>query len=250
MAIPPEPAAMRSEFDLFIGVDWSGAKGPLKAFQVAVCEPGTRAPQLVRPPGRSWQRADFAHWLSARIEETPRLLCGMDFSFCFPFVDENAYLPGLPAQTAPEFWAWLESISPAEDFYGGDLPQRPEFADFFNQRGISENRYRTRHRVTDQTGAQQGFGQPSTVFNLVGAAQVGKSSLSGMRVLHWLKARHPQLVIWPFDEITPSCPVLVETFPAGWLQQAGHRGKARDARTLNKALAFYGSAPRRKRLNS
>ncbi len=51
--------------DGFIGVDWSGAKGPnLPGLQVAFAEPGNKAPHLVKPrEGRWWNRHSFVQWL-------------------------------------------------------------------------------------------------------------------------------------------------------------------------------------------
>src|SRR3546814_11010049 len=46
-------------------------------------------------------------------------------------------------------------------------------------------------------------------FNLVGAAQVGKASLSGMRLLHRLSGRMP---LWPLDPVPARGPLLVEIY--------------------------------------
>ena len=84
---------------------------------------------------------------------------------------------------------------------------------------------------------------PYSCFNLIGAAQVGKSSLTGMRVLHRLKGIVP---IWPFDSVPETGPVIVEIYTALAARQAGLRkgvSKIRDAVTLDTALACYDSAP-------
>ena len=52
---------------------------------------------------------------------------------------------------------------------------------------------RGRFRVTEIEQARMGC-KPYSNFNLVGAAQVGKSSLTGMRVLHALSGAVP---VWP-----------------------------------------------------
>ena len=97
---------MTPEFDCFVGVDWSGAKGQsLPGFRVAMCHPGDSTPQLVaNPAGGHWSRPAFVTWLEAQGKEG-RVLCGMDFSFCFPFCDVGDYFPGLDFASSPsEFW--------------------------------------------------------------------------------------------------------------------------------------------------
>ena len=51
--------------------------------------------------------------------------------------------------------------------------------------------------------------KPYSNFNLVGAAQVGKSSLTGMRVLHRLAGRLP---VWPVDPLPARGSVVVEIY--------------------------------------
>jgi hypothetical protein len=83
---------------------------------------------------------------------------------------------------------------------------------------------------------------PSSCFNLVGAAQVGKSSLTGMRVLHRLGGRIP---VWPFDPVPSAGPVIVEIYTTVAAREAGVRGgrsKVRDAATLGEALRTLDSA--------
>jgi hypothetical protein len=84
---------------------------------------------------------------------------------------------------------------------------------------------------------------PTSCFNLVGAAQVGKSSLTGMRVLHRLAGRVP---IWPFDPLPSHGPVIVEIYTTIAARAAGIRkglSKMRDAASLDAALAKLGSEP-------
>jgi hypothetical protein len=80
-------------------------------------------------------------------------------------------------------------------------------------------------------------------MNLVGAAQVGKSSLSGMRVLHRLAGRLP---IWPIDELPETGSVVVEiytTIAAIEAKRPVGASKMRTFEELNAALAELGSPP-------
>lgn len=85
--------------------------------------------------------------------------------------------------------------------------------------------------------------KPYSNFNLVGAAQVGKSSLTGMRVLHRLTGR---IAVWPFDPLPPSGSVVVEIYTAIAAMAGGRRAsrsKMNSLADLNDALAALGSPP-------
>ena len=80
-------------------------------------------------------------------------------------------------------------------------------------------------------------------FNLVGAAQVGKASLAGMRLLHRLSDRIP---LWPLDPVPARGPLLVEIYTSLAARAAGlppGRSKIRDGAALDAALAVLGSPP-------
>ena len=82
---------------------------------------------------------------------------------------------------------------------------------------------------------------PYSNFNLVGAAQVGKSSLTGMRVLHRLDGRIP---VWPIDPLPASGSVIAEIYTAIPAIAAGRRAgtsKIRSHAELAEALAALGS---------
>ena len=100
---------------------------------------------------------------------------------------------------------------------------------------------RGRFRVTEH--AQQAFGcTPYSNFNLVGAAQVGKSSLTGLRVLHRLGGAIP---VWPIDAIPGSGSLIVEIYTTIAAVDAGRRpgrSKLRSVAELNAALHAIGSA--------
>ena len=118
-------------------------------------------------------------------------------------------------------------------------PRRPR-GRLFGPEGLKGGRGRL--RVTEQHQRQQGC-QPYSNFNLVGAAQVGKSSLTGMRLLHALDRRLP---VWPVDPLPPAGSVVVEIYTTIAAMAAGRppsRSKMRDHAQLNAALAALGSDP-------
>jgi hypothetical protein len=231
--------ANRPAFDRFVAIDWSGAKGVRhKGIAVAVAEAGEDAPRLVAPPSPpGWARGEVAAFLEAL---PGRVLAGFDFSFAPPYVAREAYLPGIEtADDGPGFWAHVDACSEDPDygaagFMGGAA--RPHFwmgaadgpkADYLHW------------RVCELVFNAQGGGKASTLFDCVGAAQVAKASLAGMRVLHRLRR---EFAVWPFDPPGPR--TVVEIYGRAMLRHAGGRGlKIRDRAALDAALAVLGSRP-------
>jgi hypothetical protein len=83
--------------------------------------------------------------------------------------------------------------------------------------------------------------KPYSNFNLVGAAQVGKSSLTGMRVLHRLGGRLP---VWPFDPLPGRGSLVIEIYTAIAAMAGGRtpgRSKMKTLAELNAALDTLGS---------
>lgn len=120
----------------------------------------------------------------------------------------------------------------------------PQARRHFRQRGDCGDLFpagRGRFRVVEHGQAAMRL-SPYSCFNLVGASQVGKSSLTGMRMFHRLAGRIP---FWPFDPLPNEGPVLVEIYTALPARLAGMRkgiSKIRDAATLDTMLAAFGSA--------
>lgn len=231
-------------FDLFIGVDWSGARGPrLPGFQVALLDAHTDVLQLVEnPEGGHWRRSDFVAWLQGLLDGDRTLLCGMDFSFCLPWVDRQAWLPGIELEgNHQNVWVLLDDHGGDKEFGVNAFVISEPWSDYFASMDHVGANYERRLRVTEQACMEQGLGTPESLFNLRGARQVGKSSLTGMRILHALKHVNPELVIWPFDDVTPGRSTLVETFPTAFVRMAGGgAGKVRDVGRLQDVLVSLG----------
>ncbi len=101
---------------------------------------------------------------------------------------------------------------------------------------------RGRFRATEIEQAKLGC-KPYSNFNLVGAAQVGKSSLTGMRMLHALRGHVP---VWPVDPLPDTGPAIVEIYTSLAAIAAGRtasRAKMRSFEELNVALANLGCPP-------
>ena len=216
-------------FTRFVGIDWSGAKGVRHpSVQVALCEAGDAAPELVLPPSGVWSRAGVLDWLGGLSGD---VLVGMDAGFGF------AAVPPFD-QPARDLWAEVEAVCAAEADLGGHgfIPHRREA--FWLGAADGPRHLRAHLRVTEQVYKASGLGVPTSNFVLLGASQVGKATLTAMRLLHQL-----QWPVWPFDPLTERGPVILEIYAQAFARQGGFRGKLRDLESLNIALARHGSRP-------
>lgn len=242
---------MTSErFRHFIAIDWSGAAGERhKGIAVARCDVHGGAPELIRPD-HVWSRADVLDYLSRDLPADS--LVGMDLGIALPFTDCGAYFPGWDRSPpgAQALWALVDRICEEDPHLGAaGFVDHPDASRYFRRHGAREGDLfhapaapdrRGRLRVTE--GQQRILGcTPYSNFNLVGAAQVGKSSLTGMRVLHHLRGRLP---VWPVQPLATSGSTIVEIYTTIAALAGGRtagRSKMRSADELNAALAILGS---------
>ncbi|MCX7284097.1 MAG: hypothetical protein NTX28_08630 [Novosphingobium sp.] len=234
-------------FGHFVAIDWSGAAGERhNGIALAIAARGTAAPRIVHP-GHRWSRTDVLAWLRDDLPEDA--LVGMDLGISLPFADRGGFFPGWPQSpaTARELWALVDAICLAEPHLGvSALVDHPELSAWFRRHGAREGSQfgggMGRFRVTEAAQRRMGC-KPYSNFNLVGAAQVGKSSLSGMRLLHRLG---DDVAVWPVDELPPRGPVICEIYTTIAAMAAGRsagRSKMRSAGDLDAALQVLGSAP-------
>jgi hypothetical protein len=239
-----ERAAPR--FRHFAAIDWSGAVGPRQpGIAIAICATGSEAPRLVCP-GHAWSRVDVLAWLTHDLPA--ETLVGLDLGMALACADAGAYFPGW-RESPPDargLWALVDAICAGDPHLAASsFVDHPEASRHFRRHGNrTGDRFgmgRGRLRVTEKAQLGQGL-NPYSNFNLVGAAQVGKSSLTGMRVLHRLAGRIP---VWPFDPLPASGSVFVEIYTSLAAVAAGlakGRTKMRDGIALDTALAALGSA--------
>lgn len=239
-------------FSHFIAIDWSGATGPRQkgiAVALALAEGGP--PVLVRP-GSAWSREDVLAMLREDLPDDA--LIGMDLGISLPFADCGAFFPGWhesPAD-ARRLWTLIDDICARDPNLGAtSFVDHPQASRYFRRHGAREGALfrcdqalhgRGRFRVTETAQAAMGC-KPYSNFNLVGAAQVGKSSLTGMRMLNRLDGQIP---VWPVDPLPDEGPVLVEIYTALAAIAAGRsagRAKITDRTELDLALTVLGSPP-------
>lgn len=237
-----------SRFARFLAIDWSGAAGARhKGIALALADLSGGAPALIAPPPGGWSRGDALAFISANADDD--WLIGADLGISLPFADHGAFLPGWASSPsdARSLWALIDDICTDDPHLGAaSFVDHPEIARHFRRHGAREGDLfgggRGRLRITEHAQAAMGLA-PYSNFNLVGAAQVGKSSLTGMRVLHRLTGR---LSVWPIDPLPPSGAVLCEIYTSLAAIEAGRsagRAKMRSMDDLNTALAVLGSPP-------
>ena len=231
-------------FEGFVAIDWSGAEGRYSGISVARCGPGVAAPRLVAPQSARWTRAAIADWLERAIRSGQRLLIGLDFAFGMPFEPRAGYLGGRAKGVDDVFGLWdlLDAASGAEDFGVGKTVTDPRFAPLFWQSGKQPKGWIARQRRTEIECALATGTRPECVFKLIGSKQVGKASLTGMRVLRHVRTRNAgRMSVWPFERPGAGT-VLVEIYPTLFRKQtAGGLAKLRTNHDLDAALRHLGS---------
>jgi hypothetical protein len=196
------------EWDHFVAIDWSGARGERhKGIAVAIAERDGGPPVLVDPPRRGFSRVEVLEIL--RDDLPANSLVGLDLGISLPFQDCGAFFPGWERspKSAKRLWALVEEICAGDPHLGvSSFVEHPELSRYFRHgKGNEGDRFlhpeaidrAGRFRVAEIAQRAQKC-RPVSNFNLVGAAQVGKSTLSGMRLLHHLRGHVP---VWPLDPV-------------------------------------------------
>lgn len=229
--------------------DWSGAAGErLPGMALAVKRAG-QAAELVVPQG-GWSRARALAWIEQRIAARDDILIGLDVSAGLPFADLGAYFPGWEEtpQDARALWSLIERHAREEPHFAANrFVAHPEASRYFRQTGALGDRYGEarsgRLRVTELASREAGVANPYCSLNLVGAAQVGKASLTAMRLLHRLNGR---IAIWPMDPLPATGPALVEIYTSIAAVHLGlrkGRTKVRDRDSLEALFNAIGELP-------
>ena len=230
-----------SQFEAYVAIDWSGAKGR-RHKGIAIAEArGGAAPRLIRPD-HVWSRQDVLRWLLQRAAKEPTLF-GFDFSFAPPIVERGEYLPGEPdvPRTAREFWAYVDKLSTDEDLGAASFLEEVHRRHFYFGIADGVKAGFMHFRQCDARLNAQGGRKTASAYDAIGAAQVAKASFSGMRFLHRLDG---QVAIWPMDALPAHGSAVVEIYTRIYLRRAGMSGaKLRSRSELNHALNALGSPP-------
>jgi hypothetical protein len=231
-------------FDTFIAIDWSGAAGRYDGIAVAKCNAGRSAPCLVNPIAPRWTRSEIVNWICSQLDGNQRLLIGLDFAFGFPFEGKDVgYLGGCARQGDSIFSLWKlieEKCCADPDFGCTTFIRDPGYESLFWKSGPLPEAWVERKRRTELACVETTQTRPETVYKLIGSKQVGKGSVTGIRVLNHIRSSRKECVsFWPFDEVRGS--TIVEIYPTLFRKSGtGSLAKLR-SHDLKTALGVFGS---------
>lgn len=230
---------MKQDFDLFIGIDYSGAQtatSRLSGLQVYAARPGATEAEAWASPTRSnnmqrlnWSRREIAERLRDAVNRGNRFLAGIDHGFSFPV----SYFRRYRLESWPEFLADFTEHWPTHedhvyvDFVRDGVVHRHGKGPAPGQRIGAPDELRLTERWTSSA---------KSVFQFDGQGSVGKSTHAGIPWLKWLRDEGGGRVhFWPFDGWTPppTKAVIAEVYPAIFR----HR-YPRDGRTANEQDAY------------
>ncbi len=219
-------------FDLFIGIDYSGAETPesrLKNLQVYAARSG-ESPQKQFSPARSnngqrcnWSRNEIAEWLIDLAKQDARFIVGVDHGFSFPktyferheltswnqFLDDFVrHWPTHREHTYVDFVR--DGAGPWPDWPG------PGFRD---------------GKPTEFRLCERWTSSAKSVFHFDVQGSVAKSTHAG---IPWLKvireAARDRVHVWPFDgwQVPDSKSVLAEVYPSIFRNRYPREGRNTD----------------------
>jgi hypothetical protein len=182
--------------------------------------------------------------LKNQLECGQNLLIGFDFAFGFPYEPHAGYLGGKAPGIDDIFslWALIESKSCGDPDFGctrfiGDS----DYASLFWSHGSKPSHWIERKRRTEHACAEVTGTRPDTIYKMLHSKQVGKASITGMRVLHHIRTTTSgRVAIWPFEMVNTSA--IVEIYPTMFRKlAAGAVAKIRSRAQLNAALRVIDS---------
>ena len=198
-----------SMFDVFVGIDYSGADTPearLSGLRVFSATPGAEAQEVLCPDGFRWTRRALAGWLTEQLSRRERVIVGIDHAFSFPLAYFDRH--GLPKDW-PSFlddfcahWptdtegVWVRDVRQGRV---GLAAERSGEVDWF--------------RATDRVA-----GGAKCVFRFGFQGEVATSTHAGLPWLRHLRQLVPAVHFWPFDgwAVRPGASVVAEVYPSLW----------------------------------
>ncbi|MEM8833835.1 MAG: hypothetical protein AAGB32_04765 [Pseudomonadota bacterium] len=228
-------------FEQFVGIDWSGAKSPQRTSSIAVARIDRKSTDVgLLPDIRSRMEVfDFISLINKRT------LIGIDCNFGYAHDIVKKHLG--ENKSAQDLWGIVDQVNVANDnFFAGSFWTHQNYRDDFWTAGKMRDGFEMPKRTTEIICSENGYGKPESPFKLIGAKQVGKDGLAGMRLAHQLKNKFGETIaVWPFDQnINEAKIVMTEIYPQQFIMRSGQgTQKLRNVDDLNKALHFYGVSP-------
>ncbi len=205
-------------FDIYIGIDYSGASLPNKALrnlQVYMATKNSSAKKIAPLNSNkiNWSRVDAAHWLIDQLHNEKRCLVGIDHCFSFPL----SFMQNHNIKTWDGFLnQFCKKIKTTEITVKQALDENPSF---------KGNKTELRLCETWTSSAKSVF-----EFKNIGVAH---SSYAGIPWLHFIRnERKKRVHFWPFDgwDIGNKKSVIVEVYPSIFNKRYEYDWKTGDER--------------------
>jgi hypothetical protein len=233
-------------FEKYIGIDWSGAKTPKSSYSIAVASSTISNESAPEAMTNKQSRTQVYELIVKSIKDSKKTLIGIDCNFGYNSavakqqIGENANFQTL--------WQTVEDANKEHDnFFAGNMWSLPPFNQYFWTSGKQPEWFNAAklQRQTEKAAAMQSLGIPESPFKLIGAKQVGKGGLAGMRMLYQLKKDYGnKIAVWPFEQdiMNEAVVVISEIYPRLFIKHAGFGNKKiRNIRDLNATLAHFGA---------
>ncbi|MEM9468740.1 MAG: hypothetical protein AAF988_01105 [Pseudomonadota bacterium] len=225
-------------FDQFVGIDWSGAKTPVlnNSIAVSVIDRKDSSPTFLN---QKWSRSLVFDWIASFLNEDKRVLIGIDCNFGYAF-DILSKQFGKNVSCYDLWSAVEENSKELPNYFAGGFWGHNVYGQNFWISGKQPDGFTMPKRETEIACAEAGLGRPESPFKLIGAKQVGKGGLAGMRVAYHLKQKYcDKIAFWPFemDKVDQAQIVITEIYPRQFLMRAGYgTKKIRNNDDLNTVL--------------
>src|SRR6266545_6765704 len=222
-----------SQFERYIGIDYSGAKTPtssLTGLRVYAADRSLPPKESPPPPSprKYWTRRGIAEWLCDQFHEKKPALVGIDHGFSFPLNYFEAH--GLSRDWSAFLDDFQHHWPTDEDNTYVDFVRDGSCGNGAARSGDARWRRLTEKRVRSA----------KSVFHFGVHGEVAKSTHAGLPWLRYLRAQSLGRVhFWPFDgwDAPPGCSVVAEIYPSLW-----NRSFPRETRNPHQQDAFAAAA--------
>jgi hypothetical protein len=223
-----------TNFQLFIGIDYSGAQTPtsrLPGLQVfaargsdAPCEKWFSPAASNNGKPCNWTRAEIARTLLEQTRQGVRFLAGIDHGFSFPY----AYFKRYGLRTWDEFLQDFVHYWPTHgdhvyvDFVRHGVLHKQDGGPAPGERTGQSTEFRLTERWTSSA---------KSVFQFDMQGSVAKSTHAGIPWLKWLRDEaRDRIHFWPFDGWTPAADkaVIAEVYPSIFRNRYGRAERSKD----------------------
>jgi hypothetical protein len=227
-----------TDFERFIGVDWSGARSEDEPVSLAIAEatPGSVAALVASPRSRSrkWSRLQAREFLAQRLKPgEPRSLVAIDMAFGLPWGSDRALFGVHGWRALIDAMAKEHALAPAVGAAGSARATAARInarftdgAPFRTDATRNDARFYRDHGVAYYRQVESLVPQAISAWYLGSGGTVGFHTIAGMYTLSLLLAARDRgelsFRVWPHEGITLAehGHVLAECYPAAMAAKA------------------------------